>query len=181
MTKANSDQLAYVGKKPGSRDSNAWYTPVRYVELVKEVLGEIDLDPFSSEYANRAIRAKKIFTVSDSAFENEWPSGNMFMNPPYGRGMIERAVEIFLHHATYIGTVDDAIVLTNASTETKWFQALLKNSQAVCFTNHRINFYCEDGKETSGNTKEQAFFYFGDDRDIFTEVFSSIGTVLKVA
>ena len=47
------NNLAYTGSKPGTkRDSNAWFTPAKYIDSVRAVLGTIELDPFSSIEAN---------------------------------------------------------------------------------------------------------------------------------
>jgi len=178
-TQARVDTLAYVGKKPGSRrDSNSWFTPPAYIELVRKVLGSIDLDPFSSPEANRVVGATRYLSVSQSAFEHEWPARTVFMNPPYSSNLIGRASARFLnqwkkHRFT-------AIVLTNNSTETKWFQGLLCVANAICFVNHRISFWSSDGKATSGNTRGQVFFYFGSDVDQFRVVFGSIGKVVAL-
>jgi len=174
--KANKDHLGYVGRKPGSRNSNAWFTPNTYVNLVRKVLGDIDLDPFSCSSANRTIKARRFFCEKRSAFENEWNAKTVFMNPPYSTGLISRSVDRFLemrhrYHFT-------AIVLVNNATETKWFQALLESAQAICFPNHRISFETSDNKSSSGNTRGQAFFYFGQDQKLFTTIFSTIGVVL---
>jgi hypothetical protein len=174
---ANKKRLGYVGKVPGTRDSNTWYTPVKYIELVKEVIGEIDLDPYSSEYANRVVGAKRIFTENDNADSKVWPIGTVFMNPPYGRGLIDEAIYTFLGNLR-LGKITEAIVLTNASTDTIWFHQIAQKSKAMCFTNHRISFYCEDGKAKGGNTKGQVFFYFGKDKDLFNYVFGSTGIVV---
>ena len=59
------------------------YTPAHVVELAREVLGVIDLDPASCEEANATVRAKRIFTRGDDGLTQPW-SGRVFLNPPGG-------------------------------------------------------------------------------------------------
>jgi ParB family chromosome partitioning protein len=182
MNKADANQLGYVGKVPGSRDSNAWFTPPKYVKMVTEVLGGIDLDPFSCAEANKVVKAKRIFTERDSAFEGYWAEDflspvSVFMNPPYGRGIMEKAIEKF-RSAYRQGDITEAVVLVNGSTETKWFQAMVVDCSAMCLVAGRISFYNTDGKAVSGNTKGQVFFYFGNGVAKFKDVFSPEGVVL---
>lgn len=71
--KASVARLAYVGSKPGnSRDSDAWYTPTPYISAARAVMGDIDLDPFSSAEANERIGAHRFFDVRRSAFTGNW-------------------------------------------------------------------------------------------------------------
>lgn len=182
--KADREKLAYIGAKPGltrstDRDSDAWFTPSVYTEMAREVMGEIDLDPFSSANANRHIRAKRFFDPSADAYKQTWfqDQGRVFMNPPYGRKLVDAAVDLFL--ANWASeSVSQGIVLVNNATETRWFQSLLRESDAVCFPDRRIAFENDDGKHVSGNTRGQAFFYFGHKGNRFRGVYSRIGVVL---
>lgn len=183
-TKANREKLAYIGSKPGSadspgRDSDAWFTPGVYTEMAREVMGDIDLDPFSSSAANRHVRAKRYFDPKTDAFKQVWfqEQGRVFMNPPYGRQLIDAAVEIFLVNWSS-ESISQGIVLVNNATETRWFQSLLRTCAALCFPDRRIAFENDDGKHVSGNTRGQAFFYFGHKVVRFQEVFARIGVVL---
>lgn len=183
MSSADKNKLAYIGSKPGfkdlSRESDAWFTPVFYIELAKEVMGDIDLDPFSSEAANQRIKAKRYFSIENDAFQNEWfrEQGRVFMNPPYTRNIIDASVQAFLTNLTQ-EKVNQGIVLVNNATETKWFQALLKECAALCLPDRRIAFENIDGKNVSGNTRGQVFFYFGHKLTKFIDIFSKIGTVV---
>lgn len=67
-----------------SSNSNEWYTPPRYVEAAREVLGAIDLDPASCETGNRIVRAKAYFAEARNGLVQRW-YGRVFLNPPYGR------------------------------------------------------------------------------------------------
>ncbi|GLR72310.1 DNA N-6-adenine-methyltransferase [Agaribacter marinus] len=184
-SKANTNKLAYIGALPGSasakkRDSDSWFTPPEYLASVKDVLGTIDLDPFSSETANEIVGAANIFTKENSAFENDWKvTENMkvFMNPPYSAGLCGHSVNRFIEQYQ-AGSFVEGIVLANNATDTKWFSALVACCNAICFTNHRISFWNADRKNVSGNTRGQAFFYFGEKRPRFKKVFAKHGFVM---
>ena len=53
-------------------DYEQWYTPKRYIEAVRAVLYDIDLDPASTPYANRVVQAKTIYTISDDGLQKSW-------------------------------------------------------------------------------------------------------------
>ena len=187
LMKADKNKLAYIGAKPGSnksatRDSDSWFTPRIYTEMVREVLGDIELDPFSSETANRHIKAKRYFDVNSNAFEQVWfqGQGRVFMNPPYSRKLIDASVDLFLEN-WLSESISQAVVLVNNATETKWFQSLLRESSAVCMPDRRISFETNDGKHISGNTRGQVFFYFGQKIFRFEEVFKRVGVILTVS
>jgi phage N-6-adenine-methyltransferase len=186
MSKANVNHLAYVGTKPGQRDSDSWYTPIRYLESARKVLKGFDLDPFSSAYANETVKAKRIITEKQDAFKASWEAKTVFMNPPYGRGIAAPACHEFVRNFTE-GKFSRGIVLVNNATETKWFQELLTCATAICLTNHRIAFTSPDGKHVSGNTRGQTFFLFESNQRSkkatltrFEREFSTHGTILKV-
>ena len=185
ISKANKNKLAYIGAKPGSktnskRDSDSWFTPPEYLDSVKAVMGNIDLDPFTSERANEIVGAKSIFTIEHSAFDNDWKvtdKVHVFMNPPYSAGMCSRAVNRFIDQYEAKRFVE-GIVLVNNATDTRWFNALAKRCTSICFTNHRISFWNADRKNVSGNTRGQAFFYFGSKRAKFRKAFEKHGVIL---
>jgi hypothetical protein len=152
------------------RDSDEWYTPQRYVESARRVMGSIDLDPFSSATANATVRATYYLCPEHSALTYPWrnhiqrhryPSGlNVWMNPPYSVALLGAAVKTFVRHLE-TRDVAQAIVLVNNCTDTQWFRALQEACQAVCFPRHRIAFVAPDGKSISGTPRGQAFFYYG--------------------
>lgn len=185
--KANKNMLAYIGAKPGTnmpalRDSNSWYTPTVYTDMVREVMGEIELDPFSSKMANKHVKAKRYFDEKSNAFKKVWfkDKGRVFMNPPYGRKVIDASIDIFLENWNN-KSILQAVVLVNNATETKWFQSLLRSANSICMPERRISFEAVDGKNVSGNTRGQVFFYFGRQSSKFENVFKSIGVVLMIS
>lgn len=185
QSKANRDNLAYIGAKPRvgkqtTRESGAWFTPSVYTEMAREVMGEIDLDPFSSQAANAHVKAKRYFDLRSDAFKQAWfqDQGRVFMNPPYSRKIIDAAVDLFLANWSS-ESVSQGVILVNNATETRWFQSLLRTASLLCLPDRRIAFENDDGKHVSGNTRGQVFFYFGHKRARFTEVFGRIGVVLE--
>ncbi len=64
-----------------SSESNEHYTPEKIVELVRGLMGAIDLDPASSEVANRRVRATRFYSQGG---EIPFWRGRVFLNPPGG-------------------------------------------------------------------------------------------------
>jgi phage N-6-adenine-methyltransferase len=175
---ADSERLAYVGGVQGARKSNEWYTPEKYLLSVRNVLGFIDLDPFSSNVANLTVQANRFYTESDDAFTQQWTAETVWMNPPYSGGLVAQATNKFMDEFGK-NAFSAGIILVNNATETRWFQRAFRESSAVCFTHHRIAYATPDSKRVSGNTRGQAFLLFGDHvRSAFREQFTSHGHVL---
>ncbi len=66
-----------------SSDHTEHHTPRTVVDLARDVLGGIDIDPASSKLANRVVKAGRHFTIQDNGFTREW-RGRTFLNPPGG-------------------------------------------------------------------------------------------------
>lgn len=160
--------------------SNEWYTPAQYIEAAQIALGGIDLDPASNYTANKTVKAKTFYTIDQDGFNKPW-FGNVFLNPPYGR---DKKLKISnqdkwsakLISEYKIGNVKNAILLVNATTETKWFTRLWE--YPICFTDHRIKFYNAEGTPNSP-VKGQAFIYLGNTPALFVKTFKNFGTVVK--
>ena len=151
------------------------YTPEEYIKSVTAVLGAIDLDPSSCEEANKIVAAKKIYTKDDDGLSRDW-FGRVFLNPPYGQPEMTNFVNKLIQEYTS-GKVKEAILLTNNSTETRWFQAVSKFS-IICFPSTRIRFLVND--RPTQPTTGQAFFYFGEDEKKFIQEFSRHGIIARV-
>ena len=167
VTMADKRRLGYTGSvnRILSRDSDSWFTPTAYVEAARDVMGGIDLDPFSSAKANEVIQARRFFDIDHSAFESVWRKPKqsplrVWMNPPYSSGVMSRSVRLFVEQLQ-AGNIAQAVVLSNNASDTQWFKTLRDHCQAICLTDHRIAFENVDGKAISGNTRGQSFFYFG--------------------
>jgi ParB family chromosome partitioning protein len=172
------EQQAVYGTVRGTEGTGEFerYTPSKYVEAVREVLGEIDLDPASSAKAQRTVKAERFFTDRDDGLEQEW-HGRVFLNAPYNRDLLPRFVRKLVAEIE-AGHVTQAIMLVNNCADTDWFDAALRRCRSVCFTHGRIPFLKPNNEELSC-TQGQAFLYFGAQPDRFEAVFHRIGPCLR--
>jgi phage N-6-adenine-methyltransferase len=155
-----------------------WYTPDEYLDLAREVLGTIDLDPASSDKAQKLVKAKNYFTTESNGLDQEW-IGKVWLNPPYMQPHIANFMDKMIAELT-MGNVSEAIMLTHNYTDTEWFHVGAKQCAAICFTRGRIKFYSSDG-EIAAPTQGQALFYFGGKAATFKKVFGKVGFVLLPA
>lgn len=67
-------------------EASEHYTPRVIAQLCRDVMGGIDVDPFSCERANRVIGAGFIYTAEDNGYEAPWGDTatpqRVFCNPP---------------------------------------------------------------------------------------------------
>lgn len=155
---------------------NEWYTPEKYIDIVRNVLSEIDLDPASSEFANETVAALRFYTPQEDGLSRKW-FGRVWLNPPYSQPAINDFANKTINEWRS-GRVQSAIILTHNYTDTRWFHVLASECQAICFTKGRIAFENALG-EKAAPTQGQVFFYFGNDQYCFKENFSQIGIVLE--
>ena len=157
--------------------NNEWYTPPHIIEAARKAMGGIDTDPATSLKANEIVQAKTIYTIDNCGLKNDW-LGNIWLNPPYARGLvnafIDRAIEEFLR-----GNARQACILVNNATETRWFQRLLKYSDAVCFLNQRVRFILPCGNAKGAPLQGQVVVYIGSWVRNFQESFDRAGVILR--
>lgn len=151
------------------------YTPEKYIEAARAVMGGIDLDPASNGHAQKTVGATEWYDEDENGLLQEW-KGAVFLNPPYKHPLVAQFIDKLCreHQA---GNVLEAVLLTNNNTDTKWWHQAAKAARAVCFTAGRINFYKADGSETQP-TNGQTFFYFGRDASKFAAAFSEHGLIM---
>lgn len=150
-----------------------YYTPSDIVELAREVMGVITLDPFSSVEANKRVKASSFMGIHDDGLSKSW-YGNVWMNHPFSRLMNKICIEKLVREYE-IGDVKQACNITFAATSEAWFRPLLNYPQ--CFIHGRTNYYLPTGEKKTGVTKGSVVTYLGKDVEKFKEVFSRIGTV----
>lgn len=157
-----------VSKYTGNEE---WYTPKKYIDMARNVMGGIDIDPASNNFANLTVNATTYYTKEDDGLSKDW-EGKVWLNPPYSSIISEFINKICNSNV-------EAVVLTNNSTDTKWYQQAAINCNAICFTSGRINFYNTEQKKSSP-TNGQSFFYFGNNKEKFNSIFKEIGFVVEV-
>jgi hypothetical protein len=162
-----------------SHVTEEWYTPPRFIALVRSVLGQIDVDPATCAMANTWIKSPICFTAEDDGLKREW-YGKVFLNPPFGktRGKSNQDIWSKKLEAEYLaGNTTEAILLVNSTHGYRWYEYLW-HKYPVCKVTDRIRFIKSDGT-TGGQAKRgQTFVYFGSNAARFREVFSEVGRVI---
>jgi ParB family chromosome partitioning protein len=154
---------------------NEWFTPSRYINAAREVMGAIDLDPATHPLAQTTVQADRFFTREDNALDKPWDAPRVWLNPPYAQPLIRQFIEKLVDE---IGAdnVREAILLTHNYTDTAWFHTAEAAANLICFTRGGVKFVAADGTECAP-TQGQAFFYYGPNSDRFREVFGAFGFV----
>lgn len=160
----------------GGTGENEWFTPPEFIELARTCLGTIDLDPASSEEAQKIVKAETFFSKEDDGLKQEW-HGNVWLNPPYAQPLIAMFVNRLCVQYKF-GNVSAAILLTHNYTDTAWFHEIAGAANAICFTRGRVKFY--EGDHIAQPTQGQAFSYFGPDINRFAEIFRPVGFVVSI-
>jgi DNA N-6-adenine-methyltransferase (Dam) len=162
----------HVGQNSGD---NEWYTPPDYIAAARATMGGIDCDPASSEIANKTVAATVFFTKDDDGLSKKW-SGRVWMNPPYAQPLMGQFAES-VSAKFETGEINQACILCNNATETKWFNRMARIASAICFPEGRIKFLDANGKP-GAPLQGQAIIYLGENVPEFMRDFSGFGFVL---
>lgn len=174
--------------------SNEWYTPSRYIEAAREVMGSIDLDPASCAMANQTVKAKRYYSIEDNGLEQPW-YGNVWLNPPYGKAIpytshgrymgggstkIKSLQTQFIEKALReykAGKIHQLMLLVTANTTVKWFLPLW--DYPICTPHSKIAFFVLGSKEKQRQVFGNVFVYLGPNEQRFIDIFSQFGTIAK--
>lgn len=158
-----------------TRANEECYTPGPLVEAARRAMGSIDLDPASCALANQVVRARTYYSAQDDGLAKQW-TGTVFLNPPYTRGVADQFTDKLIGHYE-AGHVEQAVVLTNASIDTAWYQRLLRRASCICLYDGRVLFRKLVGEELveQVNPIGQILLYLGADPHQFIHEFSAFG------
>jgi phage N-6-adenine-methyltransferase len=163
----NHFRVAFTGKIE-------WYTPVAYIDLARQVMGEIDLDPATCAFAQARVQARRYYTIEDDGLAKDW-AGKIWLNPPFAQPAIVHFVEKLV--ASFLsGAVAEAVMLSSNYTDTAWFHHAESACAAICFTRGRIRFE-DETSSIAAPMNGHSFFYYGQNVGRFREVFGAIGFV----
>jgi ParB family chromosome partitioning protein len=154
-----------------------WHTPVEYIEAARMVLGQIGLDPASSDVAQETVGAARYFTAQDDGLSRPW-SGTVWCNSPYNQKLVDKFVLKLCEHFDQ-GDVTAALLLTNNCTETLWFQRAAKSAAAMCLPAGRVQFLDEEGNP-GAPLQGQVVAYFGPDVERFLTTFGGFGFCARI-
>ena len=152
-----------------------WYTSSYIVEKVREVLGDIDLDPASNPVANEVVKARRIYTKDDDGLVQDW-HGKVFLNPPFGSETMSRFVEKLISEYQS-GNVPEAIMLTDSLSLPNWFSKAIAACNAMFIDKDRF-FYWDASRNTQRGWSKGCLFYFGSNRQAFNQTFKADGVIL---
>ena len=169
--------------------SDEWYTPAWLIDLAREVMGRIDIDPASSAEAQEVVQAshrwmaKDHMGMADGSLNVNWVLHNgpvwqparVWLNPPYSYPLVERFVDHLLDQIEK-GYVGEAILLVNNNTEAGWWHRAAKAAAVTFAFRSRIAFWRPDREDAVSPRQGQNAFYFGPNALRFMEVFSNKGT-----
>lgn len=153
-----------------SSETPEHYTPQEVLDAVIACMGGIDLDPCSNSHESPNVPATTHYTQVDDGLKKQW-AGRVYMNPPYGREIIDWVSKLVAAHES--GEVKEAIALVPSRTDTKWW-AMLRD-YPVCLVSGRLKF----GEAENGAPFPSAVFYLpnGTAIDRFYDAFSPLGDI----
>lgn len=178
--------------------TNEHYTPPLFIEAARRCMGGIDLDPASSEQANKNVNAKYFYTAQQNAFTQAW-FGRVWLNPPGGlcdrhgntlakgvRGLskVDRNSSMVMWWkkltAEYLaGNVSQAIFLGFTLEILRLGQAAPISTLSVpfCIPRERIDFLDEALRPQGAPTHSNVFLYLGPNVGAFEREFGAFGDV----
>jgi hypothetical protein len=153
-----------------SQATDEWYTPAWIIDLARECLGAIDLDPASSAEAQRTVQAAAYYDgMPMSGLAQPW-AGRVWLNPPFSD-----TPRWVAHWRT--ADIDAGLLLVNSAPGYSWWEELWRE-QPVCMLRQRVRFVRADGADAGQAKKGQTIAYRGPYLRRFIDLFRLYGRII---
>lgn len=162
-----------------SSRSDRWFTPPYILDLVREVLGVIGLDPASEETANEHVGALRFFT--ENALSREWKANTVFLNPPGSKVGNQSQSALFwqkLVKEFECGNVKEAIFMgfsVELLAVAQGYGVKSPLEYTICVPAKRIKFIDPTSPGKSSPSHSNVIVYLGPNKEKFCKVFSKLG------
>jgi phage N-6-adenine-methyltransferase len=113
---------------------NDWATPAYVFDPLNAEFG-FDLDPCCKA---ETAKCKGFFTPIDDGLSQSWANRTVWMNPPYGRKVIDKWMDKARQSAWLEGATVVCLVPVHASSQ--WFKKAMQTCDEVRFVEGRIKF-----------------------------------------
>ncbi len=117
-----------------SSKTGNWATPQEFFDKLDWRFGPFDLDPCASAFNTKC---SNFYTEAEDGLSKDWSGHNVFINPPYGRGIekwIKKAYESSKEPDTKI------VMLIPARTDTKYWHDYVMKASEIYFVRGRLKF-----------------------------------------
>jgi hypothetical protein len=175
---------ALGGLATKASETDEWFTPRELVEIGRTAMGSIDTDPASHPDANaKFVRAPIWYSKAENGLRTDLPwQGNVWLNPPYGRG--EGSAASFIRRLIAeleTGNVTQAVTCLNSDSMTSlWFDPLWTHAAVHCIIRGRPNYW-RPGESGTSPTKGTVLSYFGAREKEFIEAARAHGNIVRRA
>jgi hypothetical protein len=172
-----------AGRK-NSDNKKDWNTPPKYIIPIKELLGEIELDPCSNEYS--IVNPKTEFSLPTDGLKQNWGDyKTIFVNPPYGRDLLKKTtIKDWLEkiNKTHKKYNNEILTLIPVATNTSHFKEIIfKEAKGICFlSDTRLKFFYKGKQSPKGAPMSCCMVYWGENYSKFENIFKEFGKCFKI-
>lgn len=158
-------------KLAGDKPTDNRKTPIKFINLCMDAMGNIDLDSFAMLSDPEYIPASKGYSILDDAFSKPH-EGNVFANPPFSRA--SEAIALFNDEICNSHTKKLFLILPASVQSTKAYHKFLQtHNPLVLVPNERLSFepgellMMEDPQASASGNREPSviLFWSSDDKD----------------
>jgi len=125
---------------PGTKSRDDWETPDALIDTLRREFGTFGLDPCANADNKKA---ENWFGPGSPLFEDglavPWFGGSAYVNPPYGRGVVEKWVEECWFEVA-CGRMELVVALLPASTSAGWWHQWVMQATEIRLLKGRVRF-----------------------------------------